>query len=335
MLRAKETVKAKKARQSALAFGVTVILVFILLLLVKNSYKTTTVLVTTMPIKQGTMITKEMFRVEEVGQYGLSSNVVKNGEMAIGKYALRDYNPEEFLFGTSLSENYLQRLSERARYGAIAVPISTINSVGGDIRPDDFVGVLISMSKGEDENYGQASSELPTSRSATIYSKELVAVRVLGMYNNKAELAGDATKTRTSDASYIEPTMIVFDALPIQRILLNQARDNGSIRLIIQPERIQEEYRKKWGLGPAFEGQEKDSEEELLKSIEESERIEQGHNQLNEEYGGTAEEMEEEMREVTNKNINELKVDGKEPQDIKSLGDEFNNPDVELKTYGN
>lgn len=197
--------------------------------------------------------------------------------------------PNEYIFSTSLTDDYIKRLSEKAKYGAIAIPIDNLDAVTGDIKENDFVGAYISVDikKDQDNSTAVGSDALPNATTALIYSKELTSIRVLGLYDGNSNVAGvDSKRTdEEGNTTYTSPSMIVFDAMPAQRTLLIQAIDNGKLRLIIHPEYIQKEYRKAWGLEGADSIDSPENElqkDEIQKNIEEQERIKNSHDQISE-----------------------------------------------------
>lgn len=260
-----------------------------LYMFVTESLKTTPVVITNRDIKAGKMISEGDVSVISVGKQGIQSNIITSKANVVGKYALRDMKQNEYVFSTSLTDDYVKRLSEKAKYGAIAVPIDNLQAVTGDIKENDFVGAYISVDIKKNENPTQnvetASDVLPDVSTALIYSEELTALRVLGLYDGSSNKAGvaSASTDENGNTSYKQPSMIVFDAMPAQRTLLIQAIDNGKIRLIIHPEYVQRGFRKIWGLEGADSvdtPQDQALEEETIKNREEREKIEQGHKAL-------------------------------------------------------
>lgn len=267
----------------SLAFGV------FLYIITKESLKTTQVIVSNRPIKAGHLMSDADLGTISVGKQGLQNNVAIQKSSVVGKYALRDMMPNEYIFSTSLTDDYIKRLSEKAKYGAIAIPIDNLDAVTGDIKENDFVGAYISVDikKDQDNSTAVGSDALPNATTALIYSKELTSIRVLGLYDGNSNVAGvDSKRTdEEGNTTYTSPSMIVFDAMPAQRTLLIQAIDNGKLRLIIHPEYIQKEYRKAWGLEGADSIDSPENElqkDEIQKNIEDQERIKNSHDQISE-----------------------------------------------------
>ena len=267
----------------SLAFGV------FLYIITKESLKTTQVIVSNRPIKAGHLMSDADLGTISVGKQGLQNNVAIQKSSVVGKYALRDMMPNEYIFSTSLTDDYIKRLSEKAKYGAIAIPIDNLDAVTGDIKENDFVGAYISVDikKDQDNSTAVGSDALPNATTALIYSKGLTSIRVLGLYDGNSNVAGvDSKRTdEEGNTTYTSPSMIVFDAMPAQRTLLIQAIDNGKLRLIIHPEYIQKEYRKAWGLEGADSIDSPENElqkDEIQKNIEDQERIKNSHDQISE-----------------------------------------------------
>lgn len=276
---------------SLIVIIITIALGVLLYTMTKESLKTTDVIITNKPIKQGKMITEGDISTISVGKQGLSSNIAITKSSVVGKYAMRDMMPNEYIFSTSLTDDYMKRLSEKAKYGAIAIPIDNIQAVTGDIRPDDFVGAYISVNldknnEQEQPEAAQGSDILPNADTALIYSKELTAIRVLGLYDQAGIEAGKGAYKVDSEGNteVNTPSMIVFDAMPTQRTLLIQAIDNGTVRLIIHPEYIQREYRRAWGLegSDSLDTPEDEIQEDVTEKMQEQEQIKSKHESLSE-----------------------------------------------------
>lgn len=290
---AKQKAKMSSKNKSYIAAFIFVIvslaLGVCLYIITKESLKTTQVIVSNRPIKAGHLISDADLGTISVGKQGLQNNVAIQKSSVVGKYALRDMMPNEYIFSTSLTDDYIKRLSEKAKYGAIAIPIDNLDAVTGDIKENDFVGAYISVDikKDQDNSTAVGSDALPNATTALIYSKELTSIRVLGLYDGNSNVAGvDSKRTdEEGNTTYTSPSMIVFDAMPAQRTLLIQAIDNGKLRLIIHPEYIQKEYRKAWGLEGADSIDSPENElqkDEIQKNIEDQERIKNSHDQISE-----------------------------------------------------
>lgn len=290
---AKQKAKMSSKNKSYIAAFIFVIvslaLGVCLYIITKESLKTTQVIVSNRPIKAGHLMSDADLGTISVGKQGLQNNVAIQKSSVVGKYALRDMMPNEYIFSTSLTDDYIKRLSEKAKYGAIAIPIDNLDAVTGDIKENDFVGAYISVDikKDQDNSTAVGSDALPNATTALIYSKELTSIRVLGLYDGNSNVAGvDSKRTdEEGNTTYTSPSMIVFDAMPAQRTLLIQAIDNGKLRLIIHPEYIQKEYRKAWGLEGADSIDSPENElqkDEIQKNIEDQERIKNSHDQISE-----------------------------------------------------
>lgn len=184
-----------------------------------------------------------------IGQY-----VITDANELIGKYVVRDYYPEEEFTANSLSLNYPKKLSEKIYYSGVTMSTSLKQTSNSEVRPNDFVKVIITLNKKKDDN-DQITDEmsldglLPDEGKVLVASKYLSAVRVVGVYESDGT---DTDAKRTSKGANtktpVSPSMITFDPNPIQEALLMYAKYNGSIDLIILPEQEQETYRKLWGI---------------------------------------------------------------------------------------
>ena len=285
---------------------ISVILAFILAMLIKSTTKVRTVLVTVNEVKAGSVITKDDIIPMEVGEYNSPKNLVSEPSQVIGRYAIRDIPANEYIFSSSITNDYMKRLSEKAKYGAMAIPINTLDSVTADIKENDFVTILVSMKKNRDQEIqGESTDQLPEVSTALIYTKELAAVRVLGLYTSD----GKKYEKGVTEGS---PSMIVFDALPVQRVLLNQAIDNGKVRITILPEYVQNGFRKAWGLLDEKDNEKVDSDkvEDIIKSnLEKNQELEEKHMNMSEKdtIGNLVDKENDDVIEGTKEDIIEEK----------------------------
>lgn len=236
-------------------------------ILIENSLKTVWVPVANPSspdgiIRKGDLILAEDIVTMEVGSYGFPGNIVLDPNVVKDKYATRDLVKGEYFYNHTLSTNYQKSLSEKVRYGAVAVPIDLITSVNADIQEDDFVMVKIIMGAEETE-VGAPSQDfsnvdiggrLPDSGVTIIDDELLAAVRVVGFYEGggsditkKKRFNREKVGNQVKDES-LNPRMIVFDANPIQQALLLQGAYGGKIQLIILPEEEQIKHKTNWGL---------------------------------------------------------------------------------------
>lgn len=285
---------------------ISVILAFILAMLIKSTTKVRTVLVTVNEVKAGSVITKDDIIPMEVGEYNSPKNLVSEPSQVIGRYAIRDIPANEYIFSSSITNDYMKRLSEKAKYGAMAIPINTLDSVTADIKENDFVTILVSMKKNRDQEIqGESTDQLPEVSTALIYTKELAAVRVLGLYTSD----GKKYEKGVTEGS---PSMIVFDALPVQRVLLNQAIDNGKVRITILPEYVQNGFRKAWGLLDEKDNEKVDSDkvEDIIESnLEKNQELEEKHMNMSEKdtIGNLVDKENDDVIEGTKEDIIEEK----------------------------
>lgn len=245
---------------------------------------------------------------QPVSRYNLQPNIVTDPSVLIGKYVSREYNAGEYFWSFNIIDDYPKRLSERIRYGAIAVPTTLIDSCNAEIMEDDFVKLDVIVTKDEDDQNDYETTDingkLPDSGVTIIEAEELSAVRVVGFcdsdgfditadkWNNI--MAGGEKDSMTS----ISPSFIIFDGDPIQQALILQGMYGGKIKIIIVPEEQQEAKRLEWGLvdedgnsinSPNFVDNTKtieEKQEQLRQSIEEAQQAE------NEEIDGVIQKIE-------------------------------------------
>lgn len=330
-MKTKSSSSSMKVTLGIFLIVVALIMVLIQTILVKSTTKVTPVVVAVKPIRTGTVIKPEDVMTIEMGSYNVPQKVITNANQVIGRYAIRDIPAEELIFSSSITNDYVKRLSEKAKYGAMAMPIDMLETVAGDIKENDFVTILVSMRKSKDqESFGEQSSQLPEVGTALIYTKELAAVRVLGLYSGN----GQKYEKGVTQGS---PNMIVFDALPVQRVLLNQARDNGKIRITILPEYVQEGFRKAWGLSKLEPEEEENVENKIQQELESNEELEKEHMNMSEKDSiGTLVdkgEDDEDIIEGTSDDIMDISGDNENHSDNNSETDKENQGDSKKENH--
>ena len=237
----------------ALSLGVFVFLY------VQSSKNTIVVPIVTAKIGEGVKFEKDVnYATTEIGNLGLSPTMIKLSEDVEGKYALRDFNPDEYIFSDSVSNTYERRLPEKLRFGGVSVRTSLIESGGAELKPDDFVRATIIISDKDQESEGNmASDKLPTQDTAIVKAKELGAIRIMGIFDSSGKSISsiyDANSKKLEEGlteaekTSLSPSYITFDATEAQEALLLQANYSGKLHLTILPEKEQNEYRKQWGI---------------------------------------------------------------------------------------
>ena len=224
-------------------------------LIIKESKEQIMVPITTADIVEGEKLKPDKITEVPIGKHNLPENMITNIKDLNGKYATRAYGPNEYLFASALTENYMKKLQEKAKYGAVAISVDLVQAANADIAENDFVRVLIVTKDDGSTVNTTAGTTVPDGNTAIIYSEELSAVRVLGVYDAssgsvepKKDSNRENEKELEADIQNVTPKMIVFDALPIQQALLVQAEYSGKIHIVVHPKEVQDTYRKVWGL---------------------------------------------------------------------------------------
>ncbi len=308
------TLKQSKQKILIITTMLTIMSTLLVLYTLSNNAKTIYIVQASGNIKSGDLITKDKVQMKEVGRFGLEDNLSTSMEAVIGKYAVKDIASGEFIFGTSLTDDYQRRLSEKARYGAIAVPTNMLDSVAADIKENDFVGVMLSVP--DEDNTGEGLG----SGTKLLLHPDLAAVRVLGVLDGGGQPAGDLSG-KAREGNFVPPAMIIYDVLPKQKYLMNQARDMGNIRLFILPEHIQEAYRQEWGLtgeGQTYAG-------DIGELFKDADRIEKSHSNITNATDKSGEIMQKKVNTVTDTNKDEInQAIGDSGAEIVDFNDELN-----------
>lgn len=265
----KKSLKSRKTSTAIVSVSAALMIALLTGLVLSAQNDTITVPISTQPIYKGEEITPDKVSYIDIGRAGIPVNLATTEAQVIGKYAVRDYGVGEYFFGTSLTTDYYKRLSEKAKYGAIAVSTNTIKAVTSDIRENDFVKVLLVMQKDNnseeveinnaletnDAEVSKSTAKFTNSKSVIVSPKDLSAVRVLGVYSGDAksiEWAKDKLNQTTPDklkeTEAANASIVVFDAKPVQQALLASIEYGGTMHMVILPEEVQEEYREAWGL---------------------------------------------------------------------------------------
>lgn len=241
----------------------TVISFALILLFIHSSNKSVMVPITTDTILAGEEIKPAKVAMREIGSFGLPDNMATKESQVIGKFANRDFGKDEFFFGTSLSSDYYKRISEKARYGAIAISTNLIQSVNAEVKENDFVKIILVFGGKENGEPGQVTEQTFNSKgnftdggNLLVTPKELEAVRVLGLYSgdatsvewNKDQMIQTPANEMEKNKKTVSPSMIIFDARPVQQAMLASVQYNGAIHMVVLPESVQQQYRERWGI---------------------------------------------------------------------------------------
>lgn len=106
-----------------------------------------TVVVAAQKVPQGTLLTKDMVKTINVPEKYLPSGTIANIDSAINQYSTVDLWPESIIVSGQLaSSKNSQQLSYKipADKRAITIAVNTTSGVGGQIKPGQYVDVLVS-----------------------------------------------------------------------------------------------------------------------------------------------------------------------------------------------
>ncbi len=119
----------------------------------KSQTKTIEVVKVSSDIKKGALITKDMITVQKVGEFNLSSKVIKNKQKAIDTYALADFSKDDLILSDKIA-NVLplgnQKL-ESLDGSKLAMSISIKNFANGlsdKLQPGDIVSCIVTKDDG-------------------------------------------------------------------------------------------------------------------------------------------------------------------------------------------
>lgn len=99
------------------------------------------------PIRSGEKITSSMVRKVEVGGYNLPDEVAKNNETVVGKYAVYDFEPGDYILVSKIAEEpaaenaYLYSLNGEKQAMSVTVK-SFANGLSGKLKSGDIVSVI-------------------------------------------------------------------------------------------------------------------------------------------------------------------------------------------------
>lgn len=205
----------------------------------------------------------------KVNPNAIQGAMLTNGESIIGNYALQDMKPGEYIYGDWVTPDVEKSLKEKARYGAITLPVDMKLAVNSEIKENDFVQLII-VTGVEKDSSGNAkvysgdmtTDDLPSNNSQTIMPPELEAVRVLGVVDNsgldvndKREALKGANGQVALDATLPQACMLILDCDTTQATYLLQGMHSGVVHVKILPEETQNYWRDKWGLNDSTDEQ--------------------------------------------------------------------------------
>ncbi len=204
----------------------------------------------------------------KVNPNAIQGAMLTNGESIVGNYALQDMKPGEYIYGDWVTPDVEKSLKEKARYGAITLPVDMKLAVNSEIKENDFVQLII-VTGVEKDSAGNAkvysgdmtTDDLPSNNSQTIMPPQLQAVRVLGVIDNtgldindKRDAMKGANGQVSLDATLPQACMLILDCDTVQSTYLLQGMHSGVVHVKILPEETQNYWRDKWGLNEDSDG---------------------------------------------------------------------------------
>lgn len=227
-------------------------------------------------IKTGDLITKDMVEETEVGGYNLPEQVIRNQDTVLGKYAVADLSPGDYIINTKVSESpakddvYLYQLNGEKQ--AISVSVKAFaNGLSGKLKSGDIVSVIA-------PDYKMQGS--------TVIPAELQFVEVIAVTANSGYDAN--TGEQTLDDEKELPGTVTLLATPEQCKILASLEADGRLHLSLV-------YRGDRTVAEQFLNAQDACLEELYAPIEEPEETEIGETEAEEE--AEPEETESEISE--------------------------------------
>ena len=171
-------------------------------------------------VKAGEVINSDMVSVVEVGGYNLPEDVIKQKETAVGKYAVADLSPGDYILPAKLSdapaaENaYLYNLDGTKQ--AVSVTIKSFaNGLSGKLQSGDIVSVMVADYAGSGK---------------TITPPELQYVEIISV---TASSGYDANTGEASDEDKELPSTVTFLASPEQAKVLAELELDSKLHLAL------------------------------------------------------------------------------------------------------
>lgn len=185
----------------------------------------TTVIRVVKDIKAGDEITKDMLQSVEVGGYNLSEDVIKQQDAALGKYAVADLAPGDYILTAKLSDTpasenaYLYNLNGDKQ--AISVSIKNFaGGLSGKLISGDIVTVIAPDYK---------------KQGMTVIPPELTYVEVIGLTASTGydtDQQEDSTDSSTGNRSEKQlPATVTLLVSPEQAKILAELEADGKLHL--------------------------------------------------------------------------------------------------------
>ena len=176
-------------------------------------------------IKAGDAITKDMIQTVEVGGYNLPEDVIRQQDAALGKYAVADLSPGDYILPAKLSDTpaseniYLYNLNGDKQ--AISVSIKNFaGGLSGKLISGDIVSVIA-------PDYKKQGS--------TVIPPELTYVEVIGVTastgfdTNQQNAEADSTVKKDNEKQL--PATVTLLASPEQAKILAELESDGKLHL--------------------------------------------------------------------------------------------------------
>ncbi|ACV62349.1 Flp pilus assembly protein CpaB [Desulfofarcimen acetoxidans DSM 771] len=176
-------------------------------------------------IKAGDAITKDMVQTVEVGGYNLPEDVIKQQEAALGKYAVADLSPGDYILTAKLSDTpasenaYLYNLNGDKQ--AISVSIKNFaGGLSGKLISGDIVSVIAPDYK---------------KQGMTVIPPELTYVEVIGVtastgYDTDQQDTGTDSSAKDDSEKQL-PATVTLLVSPEQSKILAELESDGKLHL--------------------------------------------------------------------------------------------------------
>lgn len=97
-------------------------------------------------IKKGTLITKEMVQVSQVGSYGLPMGTIKNVDDVVGKYTTVDLLPTSYILSSAVADtvgNNIKLETLNGEYTAISFTAPNLaSSLSSQLKSGDIISII-------------------------------------------------------------------------------------------------------------------------------------------------------------------------------------------------
>lgn len=180
----------------------------------------TTVIRVVKDIKTGDAITKDMIQTVEVGGYNLPEDVIKQQDSALGKYAVADLSPGDYILTAKLSDNpasenaYLYNLGN----GKEAISVSIKNFAGG-LSGKLISGDIVSLIAPDYKKQG-----------LTVIPPELTYVEVIGVTASTGYDTDTDEQSEDEDEKQL-PATVTLLVSPEQAKILAMLEADGKLHL--------------------------------------------------------------------------------------------------------